>query len=233
MGQKLCGDCRGNKLDGASALLAGFKLKYMKKVLILTIHGGMTFKNERDYLHYLLTKEISTNKKISWALEYLQKALGRKFEVISPLMPLSDNAKYRDWLILFKRYLSLLKGKFILIGSSLGGIFLAKYLSENKLARKALSVYMVCPPFDDTLTGEDLVGGFKLKPNLSLIEKNSKNVYLLFSKDDDVVPVCHADKYKKKLNNARIIIYKSKNGRFNIPKFPEIVKLIKNDVRRN
>ena len=207
----------------------------MKKIQVLTIHGGETFKNDKDYLHYLRTKKISTDKKIYWAPEYLEKALGKNFKVIAPRMPLQDNAKYRDWAILFKRYLSLLKlnGKFILIGSSLGGIFLAKYLSENKLPKRALSVYMVCPPFDNTLPGEDLVGGFNLKNNLSLIEKNCKNIYLLFSEDDDVVPVSHAEKYRKKLGNARIIIYKSKNGHFNVPKFPEIVKLIKADILKH
>ena len=123
-----------------------------------------------------------------------------------------------------------LKNDFILIGSSLGGIFLAKYLSENKLKKKAVATYLVCPPFDNSLTGEDLVGGFKLKSDLSLLEENSKNTHLFFSEDDDVVPVSHAEKYKKKLKNANIVIFKSKNGHFNISTFPEIVKIIKDDV---
>ena len=95
-----------------------------------------------------------------------------------------------------------------------------------------LSVYLICPPYDNSLPVEDLVGGFSLKPNLSLIEKNSKNLYLLFSKDDDIVPVSHAKKYEKKLKDAKIIVYKNKNGHFKISKFPEIVKMIKNDVKR-
>jgi predicted alpha/beta hydrolase family esterase len=132
---------------------------------------------------------------------------------------------------LFDRYVPLLKNNFILIGNSLGGIFLAKYLSENKLPKKALSVYLVCAPFDNTLPGEDLVGGFTLKADLSLIEKNCKNLHLLFSKDDNVVPVYHAEKYKNKLKNAHTVIYKSKNGHFNVPTFPEIIKMIKSDVK--
>lgn len=190
----------------------------------------MTFKNDKDYLHYLKTRKVSTEKKISWSGEYLEKSLGKNFEIFSPRMPLQDNAKYRDWKILFERYLGLLESPFILIGSSLGGIFLAKYLSENKLSKKALSTYLVCPPFNDSLLGEDLAGGFELKTDLSLLEENSKNLYLLFSKDDDVVPVVHADKYAKRLKNAQIIIYKSKNGHFKITKFPEIIKMIKKDT---
>ena len=42
-----------------------------------------------------------------------------------------------------------------------------------------MSTYLICPPFDDTVPGEDLVGGFKLKSDLSLLEKNSKNLYLV------------------------------------------------------
>jgi len=117
-----------------------------------------------------------------------------------------------------------LKNNIILIGSSLGGIFLARYLSENKFPKKILSTYLICPLFDNSLEGGDLVGGFKLKPDLSLLEKQSKNLYLMFSKDDDIVPISHAEKYRKKLKNANIIIFGSKNGHFKISEFPEIVK---------
>lgn len=208
------------------------RLILMDKIRVLTIHGGMTFKSEKDYLHHLRTKKVSLKKRIYWAGEYLERSLGRKFEVVAPRMPLQDNAKYRDWKIAFERYIPFLGRKFILIGSSLGGIFLAKYLSENKLPRKALVAFLVCPPFDNTVTGEDLVGGFKLGSDLSLMEKNCKNLHLLFSRDDESVPVSHAEKYRKKLRTAHIVIYKSKNGHFNIAKFPEIIRMIKADIAK-
>ena len=198
-----------------------------KKPQILMIHGGMTFKNEKDYLHYLKTRKIRLEKRINWAVDYMDKELGKKFEIIRPRMPLQDNAQYRDWKVWFERHIPYLRNGVILIGGSLGGIFLAKYLSEHKFPKKILVIFLVCPPFDNTCIGEDLVNGFKLKSDLSLLEKNSKNLYLMFSKDDDCVPVSHAEKYRGKLKNGKIIIYKSKNGHFNVPKFPEIVKIIK------
>ena len=202
-----------------------------KKIQIFLIHGGNTFKTQKDYLRYLRTRKISLEARKKWGEDYLDRELGKSFEIIRPRMPLQDYAKYNDWKIYFERYIPYLRNNIILIGGSLGGIFLAKYLSENIFPKKILSTYLICPPFDDTLTAEDLAGGFKLKSNLSLLEKNSKNLYLLFSKDDDVVPVASAEKYRKKLKNAKIIIYKSKNGHFKISKFPEVVRMIKNDIK--
>ena len=196
------------------------------------VHGGMTFKNKKDYLRFLKTRQISIEKKIRWGEDYLDKTLGKNFEIIRPRMPLQDDAKYTDWKIYFERHIPYLRNNVILIGSSLGGIFLAKYLSEHKFPKKILSTYLVCPPFDDTCFEEDLVGGFKLKSDLSLLENNSKNLTLLFSRDDDAVPVSHAEKYRRRLKNAKIIVYKSKNGHFKISKFPEIVKMIRNDIKK-
>ncbi len=202
------------------------------KTQILFIHGGMTFKNKKDYFNYLKNRPVSLEKKIRWNDDYLDKALGKNFHVIRPRMPLQDNAKYKDWKIWFERFIPHLRNNLILIGSSLGGVFLAKYLSENKFPKKILSAYLVCPPFDNTLEEEDLVGGFKIKLDLSLIEKNVKKFYLLFSKKDDVVPVAHANKYKAKLKNANIIVYHHIKGHFKIAKFPEIIKMIKEDVKQ-
>lgn len=196
---------------------------------VLYIHGGTTFKNHNDYLLYLKNKEISLEGYVSWSDEYLEKSLGESFQVYRPRMPLKENAKYEEWKIMFEKYLELLEDGCILIGASLGGIFLAKYLSENKVSKRLKSVFLVCPPFDNTLPGEDLVGGFELGENLSLLDECAENVRLLFSKTDNVVPQAHAKKYQQKLQKAKIILYEDKKGHFCISEFPEIVELIQAD----
>lgn len=203
------------------------------KIQIFYIHGGMTFKNQEDYLDFLKNRKISIENKIRWSEDYLREQLKDNFQIIRPRMPLQDNAKYNEWKIHFERYFSQLEDGIILMGESLGGIFLAKYLSENIFPKKILSVYLVCPPFDDTLIDEDLAGGFNLNSDLSMIEKNCENINLLFSKDDDCVPVSHAEKFREKLKNANIVIYENKNGHFNVSEFPEIVEMIKSDVTLN
>ena len=202
-----------------------------KKIQLFIIHGGNTFKSNKGYLRYLKTRPISLEKRVRYYEDYFDETLGKQFEIVRPRMPLQDYAKYKEWKIYFERHIPHLRNNVILMGGSLGGIFLAKYLSEHKFPKKILSTYLICPPFDSTLPGESLAGGFRLKSNLSLLEKQAGNLYLLFSKDDDVVPISHAKKYAKKLKKAKIIIYKSKNGHFKISKFPEVIKMIKNDIK--
>lgn len=197
------------------------------KKQIFFIHGADSFKNYKDYLRHLKTKNVSLDKWINWRDEYLDKKLGSSFDIIRPRFPNPDNAYYIEWKINFERYIPLLKSGVILIGMSMGAIFLAKYLSENKFPKKLSAVFLIAPPFSNKLPGEYYGGGFELKPDLSLTEKNCKNTTLFFSQDDESVPIIHATKYAKKLPKAKIMIFESKNGHFRIPEFPEIIKLIK------
>jgi len=64
-------------------------------------------------------------------------------------------------------------------------------------------------------------------------KSHQKNrLHLFFSKDDDVVPIAHAEKFRKKLKRAKIKIFKSKGGHFQSSTFPEIIKMIKTDVKK-
>ena len=204
-----------------------------KKVAqILYIHGGMTFKSRKDCLNFLKNRDVSLEKKIKWSDAYLEKRLGRNFKIIRPRMPLQDYAKYKEWAVHFERYIPKLKNNVILIGESLGGIFLAKYLSEHIFPKKIRAIFLVCPPFDNNLPNEDLVGGFTFKRDLSKLEKNSKRLFLLFSKNDPIVPLSQAKKYAAKLKNANIIIYDHIEGHFQVSEFSEIIKMIRSVIRK-
>lgn len=203
------------------------------RIQVLMIHGGMTFTSKRDYLNWLRRREVVLEKEERWSDHYLARALGTRFHVIRPRMPLSENAKYDEWVIQFEKYVRLLGKKFVLIGTSLGGIFLAKYLSEHRWRKRPLATYLVCPPYDDTLPGEDLAGGFRLKGDLSLLQKNAGRLRLLFSASDDVVPSSHADKYAMRLKHADIIVYDHITGHFEVSELPEIVKMIKRDCKQH
>lgn len=194
---------------------------------IFLIHGGMTFRKYEDYLSYLKSIEINLDKKSSWSKDYLDKNL-EEFQIIRPMMPSGLNAKYVEWEIMFENYVKIMEDEVILIGNSLGSIFLAKYLSENNFSKKIKCLYLVCAPFDNSLPGEELAGGFELEENLNLLEENCQKIIFYFSKDDKVVPLSHAEKYKKKLPLAKIEILEGKNGHFEVEEFPELINSIKN-----
>lgn len=203
------------------------------KKQIFFVHGGEAFKNYTDYLDYLKNRSVSLEKYQSWRNEYLTQKLGPYFDIISPQMPGKENAKYLEWKINFERYLPYLKNNLTLIGSSLGGIFLAKYLSENRFPKKIKTLILVAPPYSNKLSGEYFAGGFTLKKDLSLITKNCQQVVLFFSEDDQVVPLDHAASYATNLPTAKLFVLKNKNGHFRVSKFPEIVKLIKDCYNLN
>ena len=105
----------------------------MKKQVVV-IHGADTFDTYEDSLKFLRNFEIDSLeyfKGKNWKTS-LQERLGDEFEVISPRMPNTLNAKYLEWKIWFEKLVPLLNEEVILIGHSLGGTFLAKYLAENK-----------------------------------------------------------------------------------------------------
>lgn len=206
-----------------------FTLFNKSKATILYVHGGMTFKNKKSYLEHLKSEDLRLEKTLLWP-SWLQKALRRKTDFIKTSMPCKENADYDAWRIVFEKYLRLTNKPLILVGWSLGGIFLAQYLAENKLKKKVCAVYLVAPPFDDSLPGEDLTNGFELPKSLSLLEKNTKKLTLYFSINDEVVPVSEAKKYEQQLKSATIKILDAPNH-FITPKIPELLADIKEDLR--
>ena len=197
----------------------------MKQIVI--IRGGSTFNTYKDYLLFLKNLKINLDKyrKTTWK-NSLQKELGNKFDVLSPNMPNLMNAKYVEWKILFKKIAPLLKNNVILIGHSLGAIFLVKYLSKNKFPKNILATLLIAAPYDDKNMEESL-SDFVLPKSLNKLNKQGGKIFLYQSKDDLIVPHINLKKYKRALPNAIIREFK-KRGHFNQSRFPELIRDIKN-----
>lgn len=198
----------------------------MKKQIV-AIHGGTTFDTYNEYISYLKNKKVDLSKfkmQSDWKSS-LQTKLGNKYEVILPRMPNGTNAKYKEWKIWFERLLPLLNNNVVFIGHSLGGIFLAKYFSENILSKKVKALILVAAPFDDE-DDEDSLADFILPKSLKKISKQIDKIYLIQSKDDPVVPFAQVGKYKKALPSSNLVIFKNRQH-FNQNNFPEMVKLLK------
>ena len=199
----------------------------MKKQIVV-IHGGDTFEKYEEFLSFLKNFQIDPDyfKNKGWK-DTLQDKLGEDFEVIAPNMPNKINAKYLEWKIWFEKYFQFLNEGVIFVGHSLGGTFLAKYLSENSFPKKIKALLLVATPFDDEDSDESL-NDFALPVSLAKITEQAGKIYLFHSKDDPVVPFEQVNKYKKALPNSEIIAFTDRQH-FNQELFPELVELLKKE----
>lgn len=199
----------------------------MKKQIIF-IHGGTPFENIEDFYENLRRKEIDPYRDERRWSNLLSVDLGDSYEVFLPKMPVKENADYKAWKIWFEKYFPFIKDESpILIGHSLGGTFLLKYLSENGFSKAISQLHLVSPAvFDDGLTLEKLSSfHFDIK-KINKISEICKEIHLWHSKDDNIVPLKHSESVKENLPSAEFHVL---NGRehFNIISFPEILEVIK------
>lgn len=197
----------------------------MKKQVVV-IHGGDTFDSYEEYISFLkdFKVDLESLRQKRWK-SLLQKELGEDFDIIALQMPNSSNAKYSEWKLWFEKYIPLLNDKVVLLGHSLGGLFLAKYLSENKFPKKIRGVFLVAPPYEEE-TGTKSVADFALPGDLKELEEQAEGIFLYHSKDDSLVPLAEMEKYKKDLPEAHVVTFEDR-GHFNQEEFPEIVRDIK------
>jgi predicted alpha/beta hydrolase family esterase len=196
----------------------------MKKQIII-IHGGETFRNYKEYFLFLKNYKIDFAKSYKGWKSTLPEKLGRQYEIFQPQMPSPLNAKYTEWKLWFEKYKPIMNKEIILVGHSLGGIFLTKYLSENKLKKKIKGLFLVAAPFDDKDSSYSL-GDFKLKKDLSLVIEQCEQVVFYHSKDDFCAPFADLNKYQKAMPGA---IYRTYLNRTHFigSTFPEIIRDIK------
>jgi len=193
---------------------------------IIVIHGGDCFETYEDYVSHLKNQEIDFErlKRKNWKTTLGEK-LREKFEVIMLNMPNSANARYSEWKIWFKKLTPFFEDEVVLVGHSLGGIFLAKYLSENNFPKRILAIFLIAAPYDTEGTECSLVD-FALAEPLDKLREQGGKIFLYHSEDDPVVPFNNLKKYKKALPNATARIFKNREH-FQQEELPEIVADIK------
>lgn len=196
----------------------------MKQVIV--IHGGTTFSNYDDYLHYLCTKPITIERlkrRSSWK-ERLQIDLGDEYEVLLPSMPNATNARYSEWKLWFENLTSVITDDCILMGHSMGGIFLAKYLSENEFPPKIKATVLIAAPHSDE--SQEGLGDFKLDNVSEQFASQAGNVTLFFGEDDPVISAVEIEKYRRDLPSADLRIVPAPDH-FVRPLFPELLEVIR------
>lgn len=194
---------------------------------VIVIGGGDSFLTYGAYRSFLKKRKIDIGRyrrpRHSWK-GVLGSELGGRFEVIRVDMPNAFNAKYAEWKMWFEKFVPHLRREVVLVGHSLGGLFLAKYLSERRFKRKIRATFLVAPAWSE--------GDFRLPRNLKGFERQGGRIFLYQSEDDRVVPPgSHFVKYRKELPGAIVRMF-ARRGHFNQASFPELVRDIKGLYRQ-
>jgi len=202
----------------------------MKKQ-VFCIHGGDAFSKQEDFLQYLKTATIrnlpGNLKEESWKAGFASE-LGEEYEVFMPSMPNSQNANFIEWSIWFERHFEYLRDGVTLIGWSLGGMFMTKYLSENDLPFVPGRVFLLAAPCGYFVSedGNDC-GTFQFpREALKTLENKDLNIEIWHSKDDFVVPFEHALELAANLPAAKTRFFEDKNH-FLVSELPELIEKIK------
>ena len=149
---------------------------------VLFIHGGGEGAHEEDGK---LAKSLG-------------RALGAAYEVRCPKMPNEGSPEYGAWRDRISDELASLDGEVFLVGHSLGGSILLKYLCEEETSMPVAGLFLVAAPFWGAEDWE--FDEFALPEDFA----SKLPVFLYHGRDDEVVPFSHLALYSEKLPRATV-----------------------------
>jgi uncharacterized protein len=151
---------------------------------VLFVHGGGEGAYEED-------KKLAAS---------LRDSLGNAYVVRYPKMPNAGSPEYAAWRDRIASELADLDGAAILVGHSLGGSVLLKYLSEEEVEKPVAGLFLVAAPFWGAEDWE--VDEYALRENFASKLPPGLPVFLYHARDDEVVPFAHLAMYAERLPRA-------------------------------
>ena len=147
---------------------------------------------------------------------YLQDALSPAYEVLYPQMPNESDPDYEPWKVKIGKELAVLEGKVMLIGHSLGGSFLLKYLAEEKIEKRIAGIFLMATPYWGG-EGWQYEGYERIALPEGFASKLPQGapIFLYHSRDDEIVPFAHLALYAEKLPQATIREFDGRGHQFN------------------
>ena len=135
-------------------------------------------------------------------IESLKQALGSDYVIEHPLMPQPDAPLYANWKQAVADALAAINDEVILVGHSLGGTVLVKYLSEEVVDQPIRALFTIAAPYwgSDGRKVED----FNLREDFAAALPEIPQIYLYQSSDDEEVPLSHLHNYAEQLPQATV-----------------------------
>jgi predicted alpha/beta hydrolase family esterase len=201
------------------------------KTDILHVGGGLSFADEEQMLAFYKNFDIDEQwGERNWK-RWLEWTLSDRCNFLEMKRPTGDNANYEVWKIIFEKYFPKLLGEqTILIGHSLGTIFLMKYLVENGFQKKIKQLHLVAsivsndfqPADDPENTGTftfDILQVHKL-------EDVCEEIHIWHSEDDTMCSIKNAEYLKEQIPKSVLHSFTDK-GHFLQATFLELFDVIR------
>ena len=134
-------------------------------------------------------------------VSYLTESLTADYQIFCPLMPCPERPNYQLWKDRIEDEMKNLGDDIILIGHSLGGSVILKFLSEQPVQKSIAGLFLIAPPFwgrdDDWQIDE-----YKLSENFADALPEIPLICIYHSRDDQWVPYSHLFDYAEALPKA-------------------------------
>lgn len=164
-------------------------------------------------------------------VEWLRRTLGDSYHVFYPMMPDPETPEYLSWREQLELSLALLDEEIFLVGHSLGGAVILKYLSEEKITNKIKGLFLIAVPFwgkDDEWQIEEFI----LQEDFAKTMPSIQKTVLYHSIDDEWVPSEHMISYQRKLRTAVTHLVPGRDHEFKngLPILAEEIKKLSEEI---
>jgi uncharacterized protein len=132
----------------------------------------------------------------------LQQSLGDHYQVWFPRIPNEENPEYHTYRAQIAASLASLDGPVILVGHSLGGFFLVRFLSERQTDYQIAGIFLIATPYVGMGGWHD--EEYAIPDDLAARLPEGVPVYCYHSRDDETAPFSHLALYAKRLPHAVI-----------------------------
>jgi predicted alpha/beta hydrolase family esterase len=158
-------------------------------------------------------------------IAYLQKQLGSDYEVLAPDMPDPDHPAYQAWRDQIEQELGKLDADALLIGHSLGGSMLLKYLAEGTYQRPIAGLFLVSVPYWGK-QGWELE--YAVPDDFASHLPSIRQLFLYHSRSDEDVPFSSLLRYQEHLPQATVRVLDGKEH-----SFTDGLPLLAQDIKRS
>ncbi len=154
-----------------------------------------------------------------WLIDELKK---RGHDVVAPQLPDAENPDEQAWNEALLEEVKQVNDEVIVIGHSLGGAMALRFLEAVEARSTPKACLLISTPW--MIRSEKFRGFFMSELDFEVLMWKVSRFAILHSREDDVIPFDHAEKYEKVLHAKLFAVDGA--GHFLGESYPEMLKVI-------